>query len=417
VTISLNVPNDNSSSLFFHFSAPADQTWAGFGLGGQMAGTLMFIVYASNEGGNVTVSPRIATGHVMPQHTEDVQVQVLEGTGIHNGTFVVNAKCTNCRSWDGGSIKTTSTNQAMIWAAGKAGELNDNDLNANIQQHVGYEHFSLDLTKATGTGGVPVVDASTSTIDNSGPTDDDHWGGASGFHAFLMVAAFLIAFPGGYLLLRVFEKVWIHWGVQSAGLILILLGMGVGIAISKRDHIVSPYNRTDLKHSFNPFPQSPSLTSGHQILGFVIILLALATYTLGFIGHRIYKKTKRPAKIMLGHRFLGPATISLGLSNCFWGFRFASNDRASYVFLAATVIMILFVGGVTFMARRQKMRKGAGMTPAAMNFREGQTTQGNMPYGGAGAGPHAAESQLPLYDQGGIPLQSYANTQGPPVYR
>jgi hypothetical protein len=141
----------------------------------------------------------------------------------------------------------------------------------------------------------------------------------------------------------------------------------------------------------------------------------MATYIIGFIGHRIYRKIKRPAKIMLGHRFLGPATISLGLSNCFWGFRFASNDRASYVFLAATVIMILFVGGVTFMARRQKMRRGAGMTPAAMNFREGQQMGGTTVYSGA-PGP-AAESQLPLYDQGGIPLQSYANTQAPPVYR
>jgi hypothetical protein len=239
VTVSLNIPNNDNSSLFFHFSAPAGQTWAAFGLGGQMAGTLMFVTYASQEGNNVTVSPRLGKGHVMPQHTNDVQVQVLEGSGIKNGTFVVNAKCTNCRTWDGGSLKTTSTSQPMIWAAGSAGELNTNDLNANIQQHQGYEHFSLDLTKASGVGGVPVVDASTSTISSGSDIEGtEHWG-ASGFHAFLMVAAFLIGFPGGYLLLRVFEKVWLHWGVQSAGLVLILLGMGVGIAISKRDHIVS----------------------------------------------------------------------------------------------------------------------------------------------------------------------------------
>jgi len=47
------------------------------------------------------------------------------------------------------------------------------------------------------------------------------------------------------------------------------------------------------------------------------------------------------------------------------------------------------------------MRKGAMNTPAAFNFREGGMESGGPP--------------PPLYGEGGIPLQSYANT--PPVYR
>ena len=241
ITVSINVPNDNSDSLFFHFSAPAAQTWAAFGLGGQMAGTLIFVTYASEDNKNVTVSPRIATGHVMPQHTDDVQVEVLSGSGIIDGSYVVNARCSKCRSWDGGKINVDSTNQAMIWAAGPAGILNSDDANAQISKHEGYNFFKLDLKAATGAGGVPIVNSTTDAVVGGGPDDDDdHFRrGATGFHGFLMAAAFLIVFPGGYLLLRVFEKVWLHWGVQSLALLMIVLGMGVGIAISKKDNIVS----------------------------------------------------------------------------------------------------------------------------------------------------------------------------------
>jgi hypothetical protein len=197
VTVSLNVPNDNSDTLFFHFTAPAGQEWAAFGLGSRMAGTLMFVTYSSADGKNVTVSPRIATGHVMPTHTNDVTVDLLSGSGIIDGTFVVNAKCNKCRSWNGGSINVDSTSQAMIWAAGDVGDLKSNDLNAQITKHEGYNFFNLDLKAATGTGGVPLVNSTTSAVTGGGPIDSDgHFRGASGFHAFLMVAAFLIVCIG-----------------------------------------------------------------------------------------------------------------------------------------------------------------------------------------------------------------------------
>ncbi|KIW84629.1 hypothetical protein Z517_00017 [Fonsecaea pedrosoi CBS 271.37] len=390
ITVSINVPNDNSNSLFFHFSAPAGQTWAAFGLGSQMAGALIFVTYASENGKNVTVSPRLGKGHVMPQHTSDVQVDVLSGSGIIDGSFVVNAKCSNCRNWSGGNVNIDSTKQSMIWAVGPTGTLNSNDDNAQIRQHEGYNFFDLDFKAATGTGGVPVVSASSDTVVGGGAIGGGHFRGATGFHAFLMVAAFLIVFPGGYLFLRVFEKVWLHWGVQSLALLMTILGMGVGIAISKRNNI------------------SPNLTAGHQILGFVVVGLGLVTWVVGLVGHRIYKKTKQPAKVMKGHRVLGPATITLGLANCIVGFRFADNTRGTIIFAIAMVIMFIFVGTVTFFKRRQQQRKAPMNTPAAANFREGQ--QSEPPN-------YTGEAPLPLYGQGGIPLQSYANNQAPPVYR
>ncbi|KAI1620419.1 hypothetical protein EDD37DRAFT_674626 [Exophiala viscosa] len=384
VTVSVNVPSDSTDSLFYHFSAPSAQTWAAFGIGSQMKGALIFVMYASEDGSNVTVSPRLGEGHVMPQHTSSVTVDVLSGSGIVDGSFVVNAKCTGCRSWSGGSADVNSSSQDMIWALGPSGTLKSDDTSATISQHEGYNFFNLNLKEATGTGGVPSISNST-TADNS--NDGSGFGGhinpGVAFHAFLMVAAFLVVFPTGYLALRVLERVWLHWGIQSFALLMVCVGSAAGIGVSIRQQL------------------TPSLKSGHQVLGLVVLALVLTTWTVGLVGHRIYKKTGAPAKIMKGHRVLGPSTILLGLVNCFVGFNFASNNHGMIVFGIAMLLMFIIVGSLTFFKRRQKMRKGAMNTPAAFNFREGES-------GNAGPPP-------PLYGEGGIPLQNYTNT--PPVYR
>lgn len=102
--------------------------------------------------------------------------------------------------------------------------------------------------------------------------------------------------------------------------------------------------------------------------------------------------------------------MSLGLSNAFVGFSFASNTRGAIILGVATLLMIIFVFSVIFFTRRRKMRKGAMNTPAAQNFREGNMGGGPAPYG-------PQSPSMPSYGQGGIPLSSYQNDQPPPVYR
>lgn len=212
----------------------------------------MFIAYTSEDGKNVTVSPRLGTGHSMPSHTDAVKVQLLSGSGIINNTYVVNAKCSDCRSWSGGSADVTNENQKMLWALGRTGDIKTNALDASIQQHQTYNTFSLDFKQATGEAGVPIVDAAN-LVDTIEGIDNSANGSRRGiaFHAFLMVAAFLVVFPGGFLFLRVFEKVWLHWAVQSFALLMITIGTGVGIAVSKRNDIVSCHPLHHSKESQN----------------------------------------------------------------------------------------------------------------------------------------------------------------------
>jgi hypothetical protein len=67
--------------------------WAALGQGSGMSGANMFIIYASADGKNVTVSPRSGTGHVMPQLNSEAKITILEGTGITNGKMIANFKC------------------------------------------------------------------------------------------------------------------------------------------------------------------------------------------------------------------------------------------------------------------------------------------------------------------------------------
>ena len=244
LSISLNVPNNDSDTLYFHFNGPAANSWVAFGLGSRMSDSLIFVAYESADRKNVTLSPRLASGHIMPEHTDSVQVELLAGSGIINNIFNVNARCTGCRSWDGGSLDVKSTDQSMIWAIGPAWSLASDELNAPIRQHQIYDTFSLDLVAATGTAGVPLLAATSdsSTSDGADNDDDNDGGRPPGkvmAHALLMIASFLVLFPGGYLVLRVFEKVIAHAAVQSVAMFFIIVSTGLGVSISKGMKIVS----------------------------------------------------------------------------------------------------------------------------------------------------------------------------------
>jgi len=93
----------------------------------------------------------------------------------------------------------------------------------------------MDLVQATGSGGLP-TDSQTFTA-NSGsaplnpPTLDRDY--ALWAHTSLMLSAFLLIFPMGYLMLRFWDSVKYHWYVQSAGICAVLVGSAAGVYESR----------------------------------------------------------------------------------------------------------------------------------------------------------------------------------------
>lgn len=94
----VNVAANIEKDLFFQIIAPTSMAWVAFGQGSAMSGSNIFVVYQNAAGTNVTVSPRLGTGHDEPQSDNTSMVTLLGGSGISNGTMTANVKCkpSNC---------------------------------------------------------------------------------------------------------------------------------------------------------------------------------------------------------------------------------------------------------------------------------------------------------------------------------
>lgn len=194
----------------------------------KMDDTLMFMVYADSTGQNVTVSPRLSYGHTEPSYTNNVTITVQPGTGIANGNMTVHAICTGCRSWKGGSIDPTSTAQKFIFATGPDGSINSNSGSANIKRHASFGAFTMDLTKAVGAAGIPIIAMSDSagTVQTQDQTDHDF---SAPLHAVAMIGAFVVLMPAGVLILRVFKSPRLHGWNQTVSAVVAIIGAMLGI--------------------------------------------------------------------------------------------------------------------------------------------------------------------------------------------
>jgi hypothetical protein len=63
--------------------------------------------------------------------------------------------------------------------------------------------------------------------------------------------------------------------------------------------------------------QTKNFSTGHQIFGLVVMLALIAQFILGFMHHRIWKKTQAPTKMISVHVWLGPLVIIGGIANGF----------------------------------------------------------------------------------------------------
>lgn len=378
-SISVNIPSDTASAgsgpIYFQISAPSGTQWVGFGQGSRMAGSNMFIVYAQDST-NVTLSPRLGTGHVMPQYNSDAQVTLMDGSGIQSdGTLVANVRCDNCNSWSGGSMDFTDSSSSWIYAARSGDALDTDDASARIQQHNTDTTFSLDLTYGTGgsssnpfapqsddssasasasasgasqTGSVsqtseaaatatdgvsiPLASSEPGTVSsgNSGPSDGTET--LLSAHGIIMSVLFLGLFPLAALTLYLptTKKVrFIHAPLQVIGTILLIAGLVLGIVIGLRLDEIDGY---------------------HQVIGYIVVaMLVLFQPAMGLYQHLHYHKTGGRTIFGVMHRWLGRSMIVLGVINGGLGWQLTNSNGAyiPYAVIAAIVVLI-YIFVVTF---------------------------------------------------------------------
>ncbi|OJD17035.1 hypothetical protein AJ78_02830 [Emergomyces pasteurianus Ep9510] len=331
ISYRVNIPPATASRgqgpIYFQMEAPSDGiTWFALGQGKGMAGSNIFIAYASSNRNNITLSPRLGRGHMAPDYNPSVRLRLLDGSGISNGKMTAKVLCENCMEWEGGSMDPKDAKSPWIWAVKNGNPLNSADVNEQIAFHDNQGTFTFDLTSAGGRVG------------------DGRGGGGSGSsstgvsqrtinvkrvtHGIIMSVVFVILFPtfalGLFLIPYSKTSTRIHAPLQFLTLCAAVAGFGVGISLAR-----------DLKKA----------TMYHPIIGYVVIgWLVLCQPLLGYWHHRNYVRTQGPSVMGRVHRWVGRSMLVLGIVNGGLGFRFSGIGKETVP--KAGVIVYAIIAGI-----------------------------------------------------------------------
>lgn len=274
-----------------------------------MQGANIFIAYASSDGNNVTVSPRLGMEHVMPLYNSKAQLSVLNGSGISNGVMTANIRCDSCITWPGGSEDLSSSSSTWIWAVKYGSPLNTNSLAASITIHDAEGIAAIDLQQATGgSSDNPFLTSNNmNSSSSSHPISTVSTGSVEKrrkAHAIIMILVFVIFFPSFALMLHIIPHskiVYFHASFQLFTLALAIAGFGIGISMARSLGFIRMY---------------------HPIIGMVTVpCLILFQPAMGFLQHRYFHKTGGKSGFAYLHRWLGRCLIILGVINAGLGFR------------------------------------------------------------------------------------------------
>lgn len=383
ICFSVAVPEAAASSgtgnLYFQIQGPTSYSWLAMGQGTRMSGSNMFIMYTDGNG-NVTVSPRLGTNHVMPTENTGsgaAQLTLLAGSGVDGDTMRANVLCTNCNSWDGGTMSLGSTSSSWISAWKSGSSLDTTNANANIQQHDETDGWTVNLQSATvSSDSNPFVaaassgsDGSSSSGSNSGSSGDSSDSGTStgsdtsssgisgsagpsqsdisrivAAHGIIMAVTFVIMYPVGTILMPLLGKWAIHAAWQTLSFLLMWAGFGVGIVAARQTN--TPLSIT------------------HTAFGTSIVALMVIQPVLGFLHHRHYLKTQQRGAISIAHQAYGTILMAFGIINGGLGLQLASADdgfKIAYAVIAAVMFVIyLAVKLFRVCSTRRQARRGSG---------------------------------------------------------
>ncbi|KAK3361116.1 hypothetical protein B0T24DRAFT_114491 [Lasiosphaeria ovina] len=344
---SINVPaDDTSNDINFFMTAPTWFQYVALGFGRDMASSLMLVAYPATNfaqkslsgNGGVTLSPRFSTGDTEPVYSPDIRFTLHAGTGIVNGSILVNGTCHNCRSWQTSALDLGDRNQSMIFALGPSLELTSDDPSAPLRRHMGYGSFSVDMVKARGSLGGAAFGTLRNASDGANLVgsglrrDTDKVATAHG----AMFAAVALAVAPFDTLVTVALRRWPTLPMLSSlGYFALVIGAMVpGILISK-EHILS--------QKFN---------TPHQVLGLLTIVLMFGVVAwglaLGFAKRAAKRRgedlSPRNQTLSTAHTWLGRLVWLFFLINNGLGLKLSQQTTMfilGYSVLAAGVVIFL----------------------------------------------------------------------------
>ncbi|PTB67277.1 iron reductase domain protein [Trichoderma citrinoviride] len=336
-----------SGDIFFQLKAPTSWQWIGLGIGTQMVGSQMFIMYQDGKG-NVTLSTRPGANHVMPTYKARNDVELLAGSGVVDGNMVANVRCGNCTNLD----LSGKSNWISAWKSGDA--LDSTNPAAVITQHDSMTQFQVNLAQASISSDANPFDGSSSdsssssgddggnNSSSSGDGDGDGDSAVSGVsdgssnqtlvnaHGILMSVIFVIMYPLGSSLMPLIGKWYIHASWQTIAFLGMWAGLGLGVTIAKRE---------------NEFFDQP-----HSRLGVILVALISLQPVFGLIHHINYLKTQRRGIFGHLHCWYGRALMIIGIVNGGLGLQLG-NVATRYIIaysVVAGVTTLFYLASIAF---------------------------------------------------------------------
>ncbi|KAK6597168.1 integral membrane protein [Botrytis cinerea] len=402
---SVGISSSNSNNVYFQLTAPTSYQWVALGIGSQMSGSTIFVMYSDGTG-NVTLSPRKGTGQVEPKYDSSITVELLSGSGIVDGNMVANVLCTSCSS-KLSSTTSTSSNWIAAWNSGSA--LDTTDTSTSIRQHSGSNHksFTFDLSQAQlESDSNPFTSTSAATTSSSGnstgSSSSSSSSSSSGLspiqtydmaHGIIMGITVVLLFPLGALSMRVFGRPWLHAILQILSFSFLVVGLGLGIklaglkygsfgestTLAKRiviDEIAKRQFGSFGSSTFTGTPPwatatgtytgglavllrlrilglavtgaavTPSLgktisNTTHMIFGIILVVLFFIQPFLGLIHHWRYMRAQKRGMFGHIHLWYGRILIVLAVINGGLGLQLAANTRNGEI---AYAVIAAFMG-------------------------------------------------------------------------
>jgi hypothetical protein len=197
------------------------------GFGQKMENSLMFVMYPSENGRNVTVSPRIGNKNAEPTFASNIELDVRTGTTVNHSMLILRVVCYNCRQF----FDVKATNQPMMYAFGHGNRLRSNSRSADLKRHVRYGHFEMDMVAATGASGVPEKSNAMIGVKMEGRMARDH-DRANVAHAIIGCLALFVIWPLNVLVAGFLKNIRIHIGVSIVIMLFLVIAYALGISTS-----------------------------------------------------------------------------------------------------------------------------------------------------------------------------------------
>uniref|UniRef100_A0A8H7NQA9 DOMON domain-containing protein n=1 Tax=Bionectria ochroleuca TaxID=29856 RepID=A0A8H7NQA9_BIOOC len=334
------VPEVGNENIYFQIDAPTSYQWIGLGIGKQMAGAAMFLVYEDGQG-NVTVSNRNGKGHSMPLLGDQDRISLLDGSGVKDGRMIANVLYKNSGNLD------PSGSSDWIMAKKQGVSLASVDPDESIAVHDSHSAFSINLAQAS----VPLD--SNPFSENNDNRNDVSGGDATGVietnsnpnnnlilaHGVILTVVFVAVYPLGSLLMPWLGKWYTHAAWQMVGFLAMWAGFGIGYVVS-----------SDLDIFFD---------QAHTRLGVVVVALLGMQPILGLLHHMQYRRKGMRGAFGHVHIWYGRALIIMGMVNGGLGLQLtgASDVYIIVYSVVAGVSALLYAAYSTVKAIKTEKKK------------------------------------------------------------